>query len=440
MRFDEKRGANSCPGDDKSPLSKVAAVKQERRKVADLKPAEYNPRKRLQPGDEEYERLKRSIETFGYVDPIIVNADGTVIGGHQRLYVLQELGYSEADVAVVDLSKQDEKALNIALNKISGEWDEEKLAAIFSDLDVEGYDLNLTGFSDSELTQIFSGLDVGSVEEQDAEPPEGQVVDFENLAELTDGEEDGYAEFEAKFKPKKTTDDCYTPSNVYETIKDWAMEEYGIGGDRPIIRPFYPGGDYEKREYPSGCVVIDNPPFSILSKILEFYNEKGIDYFLFAPTLTLFSGDKPKCRYIINYCGIVYENGANVNTSFVTNLDEYKIRISPELSRRIKETQWASGSDLPKYDYPLNVVTAARLTKLARGGVELKIRPEQCAFIRELDAQKEAGSTLYGSGFLISDGAAEERARAEARAGDAIVWHLSDRERGIVEALNKYDE
>lgn len=151
----------ACPGNAEqaphyNPLEKVAAIRQERRKIADLKPVEYNPRKRLRPGDEEYERLKRSIETFGYVDPIIVNADGTVIGGHQRLFVLQELGFSEADVAVVDLSKPDEKALNVALNKISGEWDEEKLAALFADLDTEGYDLTLTGFDEAEL----SGLDI----------------------------------------------------------------------------------------------------------------------------------------------------------------------------------------------------------------------------------------------------------------------------------------
>lgn len=142
----------------KNPLEKVAAVKQERRKISDLQPAEYNPRKRLRPGDEEYERLKRSIETFGYVDPIIINADGTVIGGHQRLFVLQDLGYSEADMAVVNLSKQDEKALNIALNKISGEWDEEKLAAIFVELDAEGYDSTKTGFKRNEISDILSEI------------------------------------------------------------------------------------------------------------------------------------------------------------------------------------------------------------------------------------------------------------------------------------------
>ncbi len=139
-------------------MEKVAAVKQERWEISSLRPAAYNPRKRLMPGDEEYERLKRSIETFGYVDPIIINADGTVIGGHQRLFVLQDLGYSQADVAVVNLNKQDEKALNIALNKISGEWDEEKLAEIFSELDIDGYDLSVTGFDKKERDEIMDAV------------------------------------------------------------------------------------------------------------------------------------------------------------------------------------------------------------------------------------------------------------------------------------------
>lgn len=102
---------------------------------------------------------------------------------------------------------------------------------------------------------------------------------------------ESYEEFVEKFKPKKTTDDCYTPPAIYEAVKDWAVKEYGIDPDR-IVRPFYPGGDYERFEYPKDCVVLDNPPFSILSKILRFYDERSIAYFLFAPTLTIFSGAK----------------------------------------------------------------------------------------------------------------------------------------------------
>lgn len=87
-----------------------------------------------------------------------------------------------------------------------------------------------------------------------------------------------YEDFVEKFKPKKTTDDCYTPPLVYETVKEWACEKYGISPDK-IVRPFYPGGDYEHADYPDGCVVLDNPPFSILSKICEFYLDRNIPFF-----------------------------------------------------------------------------------------------------------------------------------------------------------------
>lgn len=149
--------------------SLTAEIKQERRKIADLNPAEYNPRKRLKPGDEEYENLKRSIEKFGYVDPIIVNEDGTVIGGHQRLNVLIDLGYTDADVAVVNLSKTDEKALNIALNKIAGEWDDEKLAMLLHELDIEGYMLEATGFNRDEIEEILVDFGDGEIDTDKAD-------------------------------------------------------------------------------------------------------------------------------------------------------------------------------------------------------------------------------------------------------------------------------
>ena len=84
-----------------------------------------------------------------------------------------------------------------------------------------------------------------------------------------------YEDFVEKFKPKLTTDDCYTPDAVYEAVRDWATKEYNLAG-REIVRPFWPGGDYEQFEYPEGCVVIDNPPFSILAKIKAFYAERNI--------------------------------------------------------------------------------------------------------------------------------------------------------------------
>ena len=108
----------------------------EKIKAGLLNPAEYNPRRDLKPGDREYEKLKRSIEEFGFVEPVVWNRrSGFVVGGHQRLKVLLEMGYTEIDCVVVDLGPEEERALNIALNKIQGDWDENKLAAVMADLD-----------------------------------------------------------------------------------------------------------------------------------------------------------------------------------------------------------------------------------------------------------------------------------------------------------------
>lgn len=126
----------------------------ETRKIDDLIPAEYNPRKELKPGDEEYEKIKNSILHFGYVDPIIINKDGTIIGGHQRVTVLKGLGRTEIECVVVDLTKEDEKALNVALNKITGEWDMSKLGTLLSELNTVGI-MELTGFDIEEYTKMF---------------------------------------------------------------------------------------------------------------------------------------------------------------------------------------------------------------------------------------------------------------------------------------------
>jgi ParB-like chromosome segregation protein Spo0J len=132
--------------------------------ITKLKPAEYNPRKDLKPEDEEYQKIKRSIIEFGYVAPVIVNSDMTVIGGHQRLKVLKELGYNEVECVVVDLNKNKEKALNIALNKISGDWDNSKLEELLAELKETDIDLDITGFSFDEVDNILKDI-TGSKED-----------------------------------------------------------------------------------------------------------------------------------------------------------------------------------------------------------------------------------------------------------------------------------
>ena len=134
-----------------------------------LIPASYNPRKELKPGDPEYEKLKRSIEEFGYVEPVIWNKrTGVVIGGHQRLRVLKDLGFTEVDCVVLDIDEQKEKALNVALNKISGEWDIPLLTSLLKDLNDGGYDATITGFDVSEMSSLFD--DQSEIVEDD--PPE----------------------------------------------------------------------------------------------------------------------------------------------------------------------------------------------------------------------------------------------------------------------------
>ncbi len=126
--------------------------------LKELKPAAYNPRKKLKKGDKEYEKIKQSLLKFGYVDPIIVNEDLTVIGGHQRLTVLKDLDYETAKCVIVKLSKEDEKALNIALNKITGQWDEALLADLLLDLQESDFSLDLTGFEPPEIDDILSNV------------------------------------------------------------------------------------------------------------------------------------------------------------------------------------------------------------------------------------------------------------------------------------------
>jgi len=125
--------------------------------AARLNPAPYNPRKDLKPGDKEYEKLKRSIEQFGTVEPVVWNKQtGNVVGGHQKLKILLEMGQAQIDCVVVDLDEAREKALNLALNKITGDWDEGKLAALMADLDASDFDVSLTGFDATEIDALMN--------------------------------------------------------------------------------------------------------------------------------------------------------------------------------------------------------------------------------------------------------------------------------------------
>lgn len=146
----------------------MSAMQWKTLSVDALRPAEYNPRKKLKAGEKEYEKIKNSIQEFGYVEPIIVNYDMTVIGGHQRLTVLKDLGYTEVQCVEVHIEDENKvKALNIALNKITGAWNEQLLADLIVDLQAANFNTDFTGFEAPEIEQLFSKVHNKDIKEDD---------------------------------------------------------------------------------------------------------------------------------------------------------------------------------------------------------------------------------------------------------------------------------
>ena len=251
-----------------------------------------------------------------------------------------------------------------------------------------------------------------------------------------------YEGFVEKFKPKKTTDDCYTPSYIYDAVLEWLKDHADLEG-REIVRPFWPGGDYKTVDYPEGCVVVDNPPFSILAEIKGWYAERRIPFFLFAPHLTLFSSYREDQTFIITDASIRYENGVIVNTDFVTNLPEfsaYGIIGEPSLKEAIENAQREAlkleraKAELPKYSYPPHLVTTSSIAYIIGGGVSVRIPRKEMVFVRRMDAQIPIKKAIFGGGFLCSDRIAEKLKAEKLKA--AYIFKLSEREKELIESLN----
>ena len=246
-----------------------------------------------------------------------------------------------------------------------------------------------------------------------------------------------YEGFVEKFKPRRTTDDCMTPPEVYEAVLSWASGRFGIRREN-VVRPFWPERDYESLDYPDGCVVLDNPPFSILSRIKRFYEDRGIRYLLFCPSLTAVSGrDATRRTHIVCDANVTYENGAVVRTGFVTNMGgDVVLMSSPELGRMVNEASDRAARHsgktraLPRYDYPDAVVTAAMACRYAKYGVEYEVRRADCCRIGALDQQRAMGKTIFGGALLLSERAAAERAAATR-------FELSERERRMQRMLGR---
>ena len=381
------------------------------KKIDELIPYEGNAK--LHP-QEQLDKLVGSFDEFGRIVPAGIDKDGNLIYGHGRILAARQRGDTDFPCIEIDgLSEIQRRAFVHADNLLAQSGtDEAVLKAEMQALAAAGFDVAITGFDPH-------GLQIG--EDEDETPFWGDV-DAESSEE--------YDAFVEKFKHKLTTDDVYTPDNIYTVVRDFVLDHYDLG-EPAVVRPFFPGGDYKSADYPDGCVVIDNPPFSILSEICGWYDERGIRYFLFAPGLTTFSINAGRSNYLPVGISIMYSNGATISTSFVTSLGPWRIELCPELYAALDDANGenlkALHKDLPIYSYDDHVANVT-LNRLCKYGQTMRISADEACFVRALDAQREAGKAIYGGGFLLSEKAAAEKAAATR-------WPLSDRERAIISAM-----
>ena len=418
---------------------------------------------------EQIAKLRGSLRQFGFVKPLTVDEDGNLLAGHGILTAARAEGMTEVPCVVVSgISEVDRQAYIIADNALAdlSAWDPKMRDLEVKRLESLGANTKLLGLKTGKLGTV----DVGAYTR--AAPGEGGSAEGEDWFENRErdrGRQEGndeYNEFVEKFELKKTTDDCYTPDVVYDAVAEWTAAEYGLNRSR-FVRPFYPGGDYQGRAYGPEDVVVDNPPFSKLAEILRFYGGRGIRYFLFAPALTLFSRAALETGCCIAaYADIVYENGASVCTSFVTNLEpeNVKARTAPALTEAVetavREYLRDKRASLPKYEFPAEVLTAPVMGRWSQLGLEFKLRKLDFVRISELDAMNADGraSGIFGGALLLSEKAAAEKAAAEkaaaekaaaekaaaekaaAEKADVRRWELSERERAIVQSLGEDSE
>ncbi len=390
------------------------------KRLTEIKPYEKNPRR----NDQAVQYVKASIEQFGFKVPIVIDAEGVIVAGHTRYKAAKSLKMKTVPCIIADdLNEEQIKAFRLADNKVSeaAEWDFDLLNIEIAEIDT----IEMADFGFSNLHEWFESGDKGEAREG----------------------EDEYQAFLDKFEEKHTTDDCYTPENIYNVICDYVEKRYNKQR-KNFVRPFYPGGDYLAQKYGKNDVVVDNPPFSIMADILKYYIENDIPFFLFCNGLTEFTTASAGACVLCIGADLIYENGATVHTSFVTNMEAARFRTDPELYNALADANaenWGKiHKALPKYDYPPEVVTAAMLNTLCSHGVALEVRAQETKMIRELDAMKEQGTQIFGAGYLISEQAAKRKQEAietaEKREKSECVrkvWELSEREKEIVRQLGE---
>ena len=404
-------------------------------------------------GTEEGQQLmERSFKELGAGRSILLDREGNIIAGNKsqeaarkagikRVRIVETTGDELVAVKRTDIDIDSAEGRRMALldnltTQVNLAWDPSEIEAVSSEID--GFDPSDYGFDPSQLEVAGMG------DETEDEAIERKRREFEEKMKNGELDEDDpeYQEFVKKFEAKRTTDDCYTPDVVYDAVAEWVASEYNVSRAN-FVRPFYPGGDYQREKYKPTDIVVDNPPFSIIAEILKFYHERGIRFFLFGPHLTLFSSSSV-CTALPIGVSVTYANGANISTSFLTNLEDPSIRFrsEPRLYAAIKaaneENLRSITKQLPKYAYDHHIITTPFLSALSRLGIDFSVPVAESETISQLDSQRESGKAIFGKGYIVSDRVFAEREKAEREKAER--WELSDRERAIIERLNKNAE
>lgn len=248
-----------------------------------------------------------------------------------------------------------------------------------------------------------------------------------------------YEAYVAKFQEgntPRTTDETYTPEDVYNCVVDYVDTIYPLEG-HVVVRPFYPGGDYQAYNYPPNGVVIDNPPFSILTQIVRYYIGRGIPFFLFAPHVTCSTLVRLGATVFYAEHTIRYSNGAEIGAAFVSDLTpQWAVVCASSLRRALAEqpSQQPSKKSLKIYDYPHNLLKFSELSAIS-------LLEEDTAFpassVVSTRARCEGRSVGFGHAFLLSD-EMEKLARAKlARAKPAHKIELTEEQQQQLRALNQ---
>lgn len=255
-----------------------------------------------------------------------------------------------------------------------------------------------------------------------------------------------YESFLAKFNDiPKTTDDCFTPQDVFEAVVAFVGSKIDMK-DKVILRPFFPGGDYINAIYPKNGIIIDNPPFSIFTDIIKFYTARQIPFFLFGQGKTIFSCCK-YCTAIIVSDSLTYENGARIYTNFASNLfGDTIVMTAPKLNDMIFSCPSQSlKANLPTYKYPRELLSFSQMQTICRGGLDFSVNRNECQIVRNIDNHPKS---LFGDHILLSSSKADEKTEAVDRAKEYIRMkieksdtyfniELSERECRIIKRLNK---